>query len=777
MTFFRLKIDLGIIIIKSFFVVITLLCIVILAPETAESKIISLYQSVEQALKYSPQLQALTHSHQAAQFDLKQSRGRYLPSIDLLLGYGIEQHSDSATRRDGSDPSDKDWDSRGDATLRLTQKVYDGGETSQQIAIQKILLDSALFQIQNAAQAVALDAIAAHLDIFRQHELVALAEKNLAVHQNIYKSLAERVQAGAGDITNVTQAQARQARAQSALYLSKADLNKALANYIRMVGISPDPENVTYAGVPGTLPKTLEQALELMAKQNTELLILTTTLAEFDAKVNLAQSTYKPKIDIQLSSRYNDQLEGDRSWQNTNYAMLNLRWNLFNGGQDKAGKKATLSRKHQSYSARNDKLLELQEATSATWATYKSLHGQKIAYRDAVKYSQKTFDAYVNQFSVSQRSLLDVLIIANDYFQSASQLITITVNETLAAYRILSLIGDLQVPQGAGFRECPEELKWLKQALVLPSITPSVSPAPQKERFPKQGIRVLINRWAAAWVAQDVAGYMACYSNQFTPENGQSYQEWQQSRISKLTVPTFIDIAITDLQVHPLSGAGYQADFSQSYRSNKHNDQVNKKLLLKFQNKKWQIISEQSTPDTDILTASFLQEPDIVVVEGSAQKKSSRTNIVPAYSVQIGPCINKREVEQVRKILRSLKLKFSQKTGTGKVTMVRLLEGIYPAKIARKKLIKVKKKIKSAYLLPAQNKRLGLYMGTFYEKQRAVRFAEKLGTMGFTTKQITIELERLGETLISQQTDKETAQLIQQRMADLNVTASIVYGN
>ena len=94
----------------------------------------------------------------------------------------------------------------------MTQKVYDGGETSQSISIQKALLDSANFGIQDATQAVSLNAISAHLDVYRQHELVALAVKDLAVHQDIYRSLSEIAHAGAGNIADVTQTQARMAQ-------------------------------------------------------------------------------------------------------------------------------------------------------------------------------------------------------------------------------------------------------------------------------------------------------------------------------------------------------------------------------------------------------------------------------------------------------------------------------------------------------------------------------------------------------------------------------------
>ncbi|MDX2495101.1 MAG: TolC family outer membrane protein, partial [Desulfuromusa sp.] len=715
---------------KPIFWVFAIVCITILTPTISKSETISLYQSVDEALKFSPQLQALTHDHQAAEFDLKQSRGRYLPSVDLLLGYGLEQYSDNATRRAGAEPSDSDWDSRGDATLRLTQKVYDGGETSQQVAIQQALLDSANFQIQSGAQTVALDAIIAHLDVFRQRELVVLAEKNLTVHQDIYQSLAEREQAGAGSIADVTQAQARMARAQSTLYLSKADLSKALANYSRVVGFSPEPESVTYAGVPETLPPTLEKTLQLVENNNPELLALTTTLAENDARVALARSTYKPKIDIQLSSRYNDQLEGNPSWQNTNDAMLNLRWNLFNGGQDRAGASAALSRKNRSLSVRNDKLLELQESTSATWATYKSLHGQKIAYRDAVDFSQKTFDAYLNQFSVSQRSLLDVLIAENDYFQSASQLITVAVNETLVAYRILALTGDLQVSCCAGVRESSAELTLLEQALVLPSTGTAVSSAPQRMMLPEQEIQALIDRWATAWRAQDAAAYLACYSKQFTPEKGRSYQEWQKQRTRLLTTPLFIDLSLSGMQVHKQSDSVYRVDFLQNYRSDRYSDQISKNLMLEFQEGSWKIVSEQPAPyDSVVSPATLSQEQNLDILQNSPvplSKDLIQSESVPSYALVIGPCINKTDVKRVGEILNSLKLPFSQNSGTGKVKMVRLFEGVYPAGEARIKLAKMKKTANSAYVLPEKDNKLGLYLGSFHDPSRANHFADAL---------------------------------------------------
>ena len=431
--------------VKTIYFITILLLIILSAPTIVIAGATTLYQSVEQALSTNPQLQTLAHNSQALQHDLEQSRGAYLPTVDLSLGYGLEQHSDSTTRNSGADPSDTDLDPRTDADLRLTQLIYDGGETGSQVSIQKALLDSGNYQLQAGTQAIALDAVTAHLNVYLQRELVALAEKNLKVHQDIYQSLAEREQAGAGSISDVTQVQARLARAESTLYLSQAELNRAIANYTRVVGTQPG--ELTYAGVPEALPQTMEKALQRTEQKNPELLALDAEIVEADSKYTLARSNYQPKIDLELSSRYNDQLEGDSSWQNTNAAMLVLRWNLFRGGQDKAGVNSAVSRKYQSRSRRTAKLVELIEETKTVWANYIALKRQKVAFRDAVDYSRKTFDAYLKQFSVSRRSLLDVLIVENDGFQSAVQLATVGTNATIAAYRILKLMGTLQVPR------------------------------------------------------------------------------------------------------------------------------------------------------------------------------------------------------------------------------------------------------------------------------------------------------------------------------------------
>jgi adhesin transport system outer membrane protein len=634
----------------------TCLCLLVVSiPITVTASGTTLYQSVEQALNTNPQLQALSHNRQAVQYDLNQARGGYLPTVDLLLGYGPEQHSDTATR---SLSSDNDWDPRTDATLRLTQKVYDGGETGNLVSIRKAQLDSADYQLQAAAQTVALDAIRAHLNVFQQRELVSLAEKNLKFHRNILQSLAEKERAGAGSIADVTQTQARLARAESTLYLNQAGLQQTIANYTRVVGTPPGA--LVYAGKPDTEPQSLEEIQQQVEQNNPELLAVEAEFVEAESRLALSHANYKPKIDLELSSSYYDQLEGDQSWQNTNAAMLNLRWNLFSGGQDKAGVNAAMSRKNQSRSRRTVKLAELTEATATAWTNYFSLQRQKNAYLDAVKYSRKTFDSYWKQFSVSRRSLLDMLSAENDYFESASQLMSLDINETLAAYQLLSLSGKIEPPR------CPDDLPDFYREL--------------NHRLPAPGSTV----------------------SEASPEPVRKLETEQ-------TQPVQEDLAI------------------------------------------------QKSPVSNTAPAPKVN-------------KATNSIITPALlaPIEIGPCINQKELDQAVAVIRKHGLSSQLTAGSGRVKVVRLLEGVYPPAEARQRLAILKKTVDSAFVLP-QEGQLGLYAGSFHESKWAMQLAELLEQQNIHVNQVVTEVEMQGQFVTVQQTNSEITDLIRAQMEDLGL--------
>lgn len=400
---------------------------------------LTLQQSVVTALQYSPQLKVVQHNQSAIKNEREKMMGGFYPRLDLLLGYGTELDDSEVTRVDGRDD---DFDPRTEASLNLTQLLFDGFATPSRVDIETSKLESARYRVMDNAESITLDAIIAHLEVYRGQELVALAEKNLEDHSSILGMLKERQKAGAGSIADVVQTEGRLARAKASLAETTSSLRKSQAEYQRVVGQAPGL--LQFAPMPATqAPQKLDDAMITARDQNPKVQALSSNIDEADARFKLSEANFYPKINLELSTSYEDQVESSDTYEKNTQAMIRLRWNLFNGGTDVYDRRSTVSRKNQAIYSKNDQLVQVLADTRSTWAQYQAAKEQIAAFQEAVDFNDKTLDAYMKQFKVAQRTLLDVLDARNELFQSSGLLVTAKVNEEIAAYRLKALGGGL----------------------------------------------------------------------------------------------------------------------------------------------------------------------------------------------------------------------------------------------------------------------------------------------------------------------------------------------
>jgi len=417
------------------------LSLVVLTGTTAlaQDTTVKLADTVTTALEYSPRLQVLEANQEAIGYERDRAQGGYYPQVDVAFGYGIEAHSDERTRQDNIEHNFYD---RLEGSIRLSQLLYDGKETRSLVEIEEAKLVSAGYRTFDNAEAIALDAIIAHMEVFRQRELVGLAEKNVNDHLEILDKLEERQEAGAGSIADVDQTKARLARAYASLAETQAGLKSAEANYQRFVGkLAGEVE--FFVVPPGIVPGSLDEAVQQTAERNPKTLALDANIDEADRRIELSKSNFLPKVHAELSSSYEDQVESSETYEHNNQAMMRLRWNIFSGHSDVADRKAAMARKLQAAAQRDDQRDMVIEETRTTWAELESARKQVVSFGDALNYNQKTLDSYLKQFNVGQRTLLDVLDAHNEKFQSAGLMITAKTNEVIAAERLLALTGKL----------------------------------------------------------------------------------------------------------------------------------------------------------------------------------------------------------------------------------------------------------------------------------------------------------------------------------------------
>jgi adhesin transport system outer membrane protein len=400
---------------------------------------VSVRDSVQSTLETNPRLGEIKQNREAVGQELRQTKGRYFPRLDATAGYGTDRHSDVVTRGLGTDD---DFDERSEASLMLVQPLFQGGEIKESVAAQSAKLESAQERVLDNAEALALDAVIAHLEIWRQRQLLDLTNRNVETHRKILTNIKERQRAGAGSTADVMQANGRLAMTLSSRYQIEAEVETARANYLRVVGQLPGPV-VPPQEFRAHLPDSEAAVIERVERCNPKLMAYGADIRSAQHEVAVRKSSFWPKVDLEAGTSYNDQVEGSQSYEHNTAAMVRARWNLFNGGSDAAARDAALARKLQATEARQNQYDLIVEQVQDTRGRYLTARESIGAYTDAVEYNRQTAEAYRQQFVVGQRTLLDVLDAENELFQTSGQLITARVNEMIAAYRLLALMGCL----------------------------------------------------------------------------------------------------------------------------------------------------------------------------------------------------------------------------------------------------------------------------------------------------------------------------------------------
>lgn len=166
------------------------------------------------------------------------------------------------------------------------------------------------------------------------------------------------------------------------------------------------------------------------------------------AQIKLDKSTFHPQIYLEAGPTYNWQVQGSQTYDWGTGIMLRATWNLFNGFYDYYNVKGDAARMRQAREQLNSQTNNLAQETAATWSSLISAQEQSKFFEVAVENSTATRDAYLQQFNVGQRSLLDVLDSENELYSFSIQLVTAKLNETAAQYKLKALGGELIASMG-----------------------------------------------------------------------------------------------------------------------------------------------------------------------------------------------------------------------------------------------------------------------------------------------------------------------------------------
>lgn len=406
----------------------------------------TLPQAMQQALDVHPEIQAGVNSRLAADYQLRAAEGGYLPKVDLLGGYGREG-TDSPSTRSGTGRNDWETLNRGESSLRLQQMVFDGFATSSEVGRQQATVNSRAYSLLGTSERTALTVAQVYLDVLSRREFVQLAEDNLRNHERIFDQIRLRTERGVGRTADRDQAEARLAQARNNLITEQTNLADAQTNFLSAVGQMPD-QLERPAPFLAMMPADLNEARQQMLDNSPILRSAESDIVAAEKQYDTAKSTFYPRFDAELGRSADNDIDGTDGHSNEWQAMLRMRFNLYAGGSNKADLESKAYLSNQALDVRNNALRVLNEELGLAWNALNNANAQVPIAQKYVDYSTSVRSAYQQQFSLGERTLLDLLDSENELFNASRRLVEIKNIQLFTQYRIKATMGELLKSQG-----------------------------------------------------------------------------------------------------------------------------------------------------------------------------------------------------------------------------------------------------------------------------------------------------------------------------------------
>ncbi|MGI4937599.1 MAG: TolC family outer membrane protein, partial [Janthinobacterium lividum] len=332
---------------------------------------------------------------------------------------------------------------RNEASITLTQMLFDGYGVRSEVERNQARLDSAASRVAGTSEVTGLRAVEAYLEVLRLREITALTADNAAVHLRTFDQIKIRSESGVGRRADLDQIDARYALARANLVSAQANQRDAEINFLRIVGVEPVNLSKQTDPLLVEVPKSLDEAMQIALDNNPILRSARSDIEATGAQTRAAKSTLWPRVDLQIGASKNNNIDGVPGTNEDRYAMVRMRYTLNTGGGDNARVRETMLLGDEAREVARRSEQQLRQSVQLSWNALSSVRRRLPELREHASASALTRDAYIKQFSIGQRTLLDMLDSENESFTAATNYVSGQYLEQYAQYRVLSDMGRL----------------------------------------------------------------------------------------------------------------------------------------------------------------------------------------------------------------------------------------------------------------------------------------------------------------------------------------------
>lgn len=402
----------------------------------------TLDDAIDMAVRRSPKVGLASARSWDAYYGVNVARSVRRPQVDASLGIGQQTLSTERQNeswrfiRGGSEVGY----ARFDAQLSLRQLIFDFGESQRNVSSANHTYFSQRFRMISRIDQVAIETVAAYLNLMEQRTLITAAEENLETHVEFEELVRLNEANGNGTQADVERIVARRIDAQTLLTDLEAALEDAADQLERLTRVRPgrlaDPRSIDRL-----VPRSAEQALGKLTEFNPDLLAVEAARQAAEYALASQRAKTMPRVEFELTGRNDNYFNSTSRSELDVKSMLTVRHRFSDGGRRRNEMLQLETRVEQEVYRYQDTRIDLEADIRRLYRAIRAANDKVADLEEGLASSRKVRELYTEQFREGGRTLFELLDAQNALFSAIRERTNNRYSRLRAQYQLLRTIG------------------------------------------------------------------------------------------------------------------------------------------------------------------------------------------------------------------------------------------------------------------------------------------------------------------------------------------------
>jgi outer membrane protein len=403
------------------------------------------------AYQTNPTLQGQRANQRATDEGVVQAKTNFRPTVSGSADYSASRTDYANTQGNFlTGTYDRLTQSASAASVSVGQPLYTGGRATAALTAAEADVMAGREDLRSVEQSVLGSVIQAYVDVRRDQERLRIAQENVDVLSRQLDESNARFEVGEITRTDVAQSEARLASARASLSSYQAVLAGSRASYAAVVGQNPT-DLAPEPSLAALLPTSVDQAFELVDKNNPTVQSARFAEAAAAARVAQAKAAYRPSVSARagLGWQSEGRINGSGS-QFDNYdrsvsGSITASVPIFTGGLTTSQVRAANERENAARVAVEAAKRSALQQISTAWSNLLASRANLVSNQEQVRATKIAFEGVKQEQQVGLRTTLDVLNAQLELSNAEVALVVARRDEYVASASVLQAMGVLNV--------------------------------------------------------------------------------------------------------------------------------------------------------------------------------------------------------------------------------------------------------------------------------------------------------------------------------------------